>query len=92
MSGKEESLWLVVLKVAACESKGRGSSAESIGVGKSMVWAKVSVGKSIVWTIVSVGNGMVWMVWAVLLQWMRAAVAQQGPGNRTVALAPGTLS
>ena len=81
MSGKEESLWLVVLKVAACESSGRGSSVESIGVGKSMVWA-----------IVSVGNGMVWMVWAVLLQWMRAAVAQQGPGNRTVALAPGTLS
>ena len=81
MSGKEESLWLVVLKVAACESSGRGSSVESIGVGKSMVW-----------TIVSVGNGMVWMVWAVLLQWMRAAVAQQGPGNRTVALAPGTLS
>ena len=47
MSGKEESLWLVVLKVAACESSGRGSSVESIGVGKSMVWTIVSVGKSI---------------------------------------------
>ena len=81
MSGKEESLWLVVLKVAACESSGRGSSVESIGVGKSICGQWYGV-----------GNGMVWMVWAVLLQWMRAAVAQQGPGNRTVALAPGTLS
>ena len=41
VSGKEESLWLVVLKVAACESSGRGSSVESIGVGKSMVWTIV---------------------------------------------------
>ena len=56
MSGKEESLWLVVLKVAACESSGRGSSVESIGVGKSMVWTIVSVGNSMVWA-------MVWCGW-----------------------------